>query len=81
MMGGLVVFDILGSEVAWLKVAFYASIESCEMEWKRLNGKVSKEKVPGVDNVPHTDSLELLLQRNAGLNEETIVGDRLVVSA
>lgn len=35
-VGGSVVLDVPGRGLAWLKVAFLASIERCELEWKRL---------------------------------------------
>lgn len=60
--------DVPGHGVAWLKVASYAAIKGCELEWRRLNGEVSEEEVPGEDDIPDNSSLELLLQRPAGLD-------------
>lgn len=59
-------FDVLGLRVAWLKVTSYASIESCELKRKRLDGKTDEEELPGYVGIPDTDSLQLRLQFNAG---------------
>lgn len=64
-VNGEIVIEATRREVAWLKITSCASVENCELEWKRLNAELDKEEVLDVD-VPDTDSLELLLQRYAG---------------
>lgn len=64
--GRSVLLDAPGREVGWLKLFFHAIIESCRLKWRRLTGEVDEEKVPGDEDDPYADCLELLLQRDAG---------------
>lgn len=80
-MGEEAVLDVTGREVAWLKVNSYETIESCGLEWKRLNGKIDEEEVPGDYDVPDTDSLKLLLQCDSGWTQHTNPIDPGVESA
>lgn len=57
----------------------YASIEGCGLEWKRQNGKVDEVAVPDED-VPDTESFELLLQRDTGWTQDVGVVDAGVES-
>lgn len=67
-------------EIAWLKVALYASTKSCLLVWKRLLGERSEEVISGDDDVPNTDSLEILVQRKTGWAQENSAVDPMVVS-
>lgn len=68
-MGSEVVLEVSGREVAWLQSTTYASVKSCELERKRLNGEIEKEG--GYDDVvPGSASLELLLQHDPGLTTD-----------
>lgn len=49
--------DRSGCELAWLKIILYASIEGCELEFKRRNEAVG-ENIPGDENVPDDDFLD-----------------------
>lgn len=42
---------------------------SCELVWKRLNGEIYERKGPDVD-VPATDLLQFLLQRDVGRTQD-----------
>lgn len=68
---GEVMLHLTSREGPWLKVTFYASNESCSLVWKRLNGKIDEEEVLGDYDVPDTDSLEILLQHDAGCTQDT----------
>lgn len=67
-------------QIAWLKVAFNASFESCELERERLNGEANEEEVPRDDDVLDTDSLELYLQRDTAWPQKISAVDSLVMS-
>lgn len=73
--------EVPGHEIAWLKVVSYARIESCQLDLKRLNGEVNGEELPGDENVSDTDSLDLLLQRDAGWTQDNSIDDPPVVSS
>lgn len=47
----------------------YASVANCELEWKRLNCTIDKTEGTD-DDVPDTDSQELLVKRDAGYTQD-----------
>lgn len=51
--------------MVWLQATSYSSVESCELEWKRLRGEIYEEDGHD-DDVLDMDSVNLLLQRDAG---------------
>lgn len=76
-VGGSVISDVPGRKVAWMKIASYAINKNCKLEWKHFSGEFNKKEVPGDDDVPDTDYLELPLQRIAGSTKETSAVDPL----
>lgn len=70
-VGGEIVLDVPGSELAWLKVTSYAFFESCKLERIRLNGVIDDEEARSDDYVPDTDSLGLLSQQDAHWTQDT----------
>lgn len=63
-VGGELVLEASGHTVVWLQLTSYTCNASFEIAWKMLNGKMDDEEATD-DHVPDTDSLELLLQRDA----------------
>lgn len=78
--GGEVVLEVPCREVVWLQETSYASFESCELEWKPLNGEIDEEEGPD-DNGPDTDLLELLLHFDAGWTQDVGVFEPGVANA
>lgn len=68
-VGGEIVLEVPGRDIDWLKGTRYAFVESCELEWKRLNGEVDEEEGSD-DDEPDIDSLELVLRRDAGCAQD-----------
>lgn len=79
--GRSVVLGYPGRGVAWLKLASYGNIQSWKLALKRLNGEIDEEEVPIDKDVPNIESVELLLQRDAGSTQEISTVALLVVSA
>lgn len=48
-VGGGTLLGIPCREVAWLRVSSYASVRSCGIQWRRLNGEVDEEEVADDD--------------------------------
>lgn len=59
-----IVLEAPSRKMVSLQRTSYASVKSCEIEWKRLNGEIDDEDVPD-DDVQDIDSLKLLLQLDA----------------
>lgn len=74
-MGGSVVLDVPGREIAWLRLAFCTSIRNSDLEWNSLNVDANEEESFGDDDVPDTDYLDLILQRCEGWTKETSAAD------
>lgn len=63
---GGVILDVSSFELAWFGLTFSASVERCQLKYIRLDGEIDEEKAPADDDVPDTDSLALVLQRDPG---------------
>lgn len=42
-VGGDIVLVVSFHKVVWIQATSYASVESCEREWRRLNGEMDEE--------------------------------------
>lgn len=79
-VGEEAVLELPGREMAWLPATFYASVESCELECKSLNGEIGKIEKPH-DDVPDTDSLVLLLHPVTNCTQDGCAADPCVANA
>lgn len=78
-VGGEILLQVPSLELVGLQTSSYASVKSCEIEWRWLNGEIDEVDGPDGD-FRETESLVLLVPRDAGWEQEIGTVDLVVAN-